>query len=154
MTLTKTHKNIIGWFIVLAIAAGIYVYTNPNTNFSKDDAGGIQFFRGTWTEALAFSQKEQKPIFLDVYATWCGPCKRLKEYVFSNKNVGTYFNKHFINVSFNAEVDNGITVSNQYQVNSYPSLLFINNDGTIKTKHEGYIDADALIALGKLQLGQ
>ena len=35
-------------------------------NLSDED--GIQFFQGTWNEALALAEKENKPIFLDVYA--------------------------------------------------------------------------------------
>ncbi len=149
MTLIKQYKNIISWVMILAIAIGIYVYRNPSTNFDKDATVGIQFFRGSWSEVLAKAQKENKPIFLDVYATWCGSCKRLKEYVLSNKKVGASFNNNFINVSLNAEIGEGVIISNQFNIESYPSLLFINKDGTLNTKYEGYLNATALIKLGK-----
>lgn len=40
---------------------------------------GNQFFDGSSDEALALAKKEHKLIFLDVYATWSGPCKYLKQ---------------------------------------------------------------------------
>ncbi|MBW6479654.1 MAG: thioredoxin family protein [Bacteroidales bacterium] len=39
---------------------------------------GMVFFTGTWDEALAQAKKENKLIFLDIYASWCAPCKMLK----------------------------------------------------------------------------
>jgi len=41
-----------------------------NTN-----ATGIQFFKGTFQQALAKAKKENKMIMMDCYTTWCGPCK-------------------------------------------------------------------------------
>ena len=35
----------------------------------------ISFMKGTWDEVLEKAKEEDKIIFVDVYATWCGPCK-------------------------------------------------------------------------------
>jgi len=40
-------------------------------------AQGIEFFHGTYEEALQKAQAEGKQIFVDVYTSWCGPCKML-----------------------------------------------------------------------------
>ena len=34
---------------------------------------GIEFFHGSWEEALAEAKKQEKPIFVDAFTTWCGP---------------------------------------------------------------------------------
>jgi len=54
-------------------------------------------------EALEAQEKEPKKIFMDVYTTWCGPCKLLDKNTFANKDVANYVNKHFYAVKFNAE---------------------------------------------------
>ncbi len=38
------------------------------------NAQGIEFFKGTWEEALAEAKKQDKILFVDAYAKWCGPC--------------------------------------------------------------------------------
>ena len=38
-------------------------------------------------EALAAQKTTPKKIFMDVYTTWCGPCKMLDKNTFSNKGV-------------------------------------------------------------------
>lgn len=41
----------------------------------------INFELGTFEEALAKANKENKLLFVDCYTTWCGPCKQMDKYV-------------------------------------------------------------------------
>lgn len=44
-------------------------------------AQGIEFFHGTYEEALQKARAEGKQIFVDVYTSWCGPCKMMAKNV-------------------------------------------------------------------------
>ena len=46
-------------------------------------------------------------IFLDAYASWCGPCKMLQKNVFTKKAVGDFYNSKFINVKMDMEKGEG-----------------------------------------------
>lgn len=35
---------------------------------------GIDFFEGSFEDALAHAAQEEKMIFVDVFTIWCGPC--------------------------------------------------------------------------------
>ena len=39
---------------------------------------GIQFEIGSWKEVLQKAKQENKLIFVDLYTTWCGPCKKME----------------------------------------------------------------------------
>mgnify|MGYP000857323607 CR=1 FL=1 len=65
---------------------------------SAQKTRGIQFTQWSWKEILELAKKEDKPIFVDCYAVWCGPCKVMDAEVFTQPQVGDYFNSNFINV--------------------------------------------------------
>ncbi len=69
-------KTLIIFAIIILISFGQVAAQDDDHEISDE---GIQFFNGNWNEALAIAVKENKPIFLDVYASWCGPCKALKK---------------------------------------------------------------------------
>ncbi len=57
----------------------------------------------SWEEAVALHQKRPKKIFVDVYTSWCGWCKRMDKVTFSDSTVAAYLNKHFYPVKLDAE---------------------------------------------------
>jgi thiol-disulfide isomerase/thioredoxin len=103
---------------------------------------GIKFESGlSWAEIQAKAKQENKPIFMDCYATWCGPCKYMDLHIYSTKEVGDYFNAHFINVkvqmdktskdsaqikAWYPEADH---IAHNCGVEAFPTCLFFSADG-------------------------
>lgn len=117
---------------------------------SNSYAQGIQFTNGTWKELKAKAEKENKLIFMDAYAEWCGPCKKMAKDVFTQKEVGDYFNTHFVNVKMDMEKGEGIGLSNDFGIQAYPTLLFINSEGKVVHRAVGYHTTDLLIGLADI----
>jgi len=113
---------------------------------------GIQFESGSWADVLKKAKSQNKLIFVDAFTTWCGPCKKMTQNIFPDKNVGDFYNKNFINAKFDMEAGDGISMAETYKVEAYPTLLFINGDGKLVHKGIGYIEAEKLISLGKAAL--
>jgi len=147
-------KKYLSYIGILLVAGAIYAFNNPPVDFEKENPDGIQFFKGSWEEALAKSKKEQKPIFLDIYATWCGPCKKLAKYTFSDKEVAKYYNANFINLSLDGEKDLGGVLANQYGITGYPALLFINPNGQLIQQFSGYHNSNQFLKLGNQVLAK
>ncbi|TRX71434.1 thioredoxin domain-containing protein [Carboxylicivirga sp. M1479] len=115
-------------------------------------AQGIEFEHGTFNEALAKAKKENKLIFMDCYTTWCGPCKHLAKNIFTQKEVGDFYNQNFVNVKMDCEKGEGPALAKKYGVSSYPTLLFIDGEGNAVHKLVGGMPAEELIAGGKAAL--
>ncbi|AFD05715.1 protein containing a thioredoxin domain [Solitalea canadensis DSM 3403] len=90
-------------------------------------AQGINFEHTSWNETLKKARELNKPIFIDVYTTWCGPCKAMSNQIFPREDVGAFFNKNFINLKIDAEKGEWIEFSKKYGVKAYPTFLFINS---------------------------
>lgn len=116
-------------------------------------AQGIQFQNGSWKDIVALAKKENKLIFMDIFTEWCGPCKKMSSEIFTLKDVGDYYNKNFINYKIDAEKGEGLILAQQYNVQAYPTLIFINpKDESIITKNLGGVDAALLIEKGNIAL--
>ena len=112
-------------------------------------------------EALTAQEKQPKKIFMDVYTTWCGPCKLLDRNTFSDAQVAKFINDNYYAVKFNAEGDEELTYQDftytnpNYQpgrkgrnsqhlfahalkITGYPSLVFFKEDGTLIQAIAGY----------------
>lgn len=111
-------------------------------------AQGIEFFQGTWKDAMAKAKAEDKLLFVDAFAKWCGPCKAMAKNVFTQEKVGSYFNRNFINLKLDMEEADGITFGHKYPVSAYPTLFFLDGDGKVIKSVRGGQQADGLIAHG------
>ncbi len=114
------------------------------------NAQGINFMDNPkWETVLEKAKKENKIIFLDAYATWCGPCKQMESDVYVKKEVADFYNANFVNVKIDMEKGEGAMLADRYYVNAYPNLVFINPDGAMIHKAVGFRAAEDFVSLGK-----
>lgn len=112
-------------------------------------AQGIEFFHGTWDEAQAKATSEEKLIFVDAYAKWCGPCKRMAKNVFTHPAVGEYFNANFVNLKLDMEESESRDFKKSFRASAYPTLFFIDGKGELVKKVVGGRNAQDFIQLAK-----
>ncbi|MEY4902914.1 MAG: hypothetical protein RLZZ292_729 [Bacteroidota bacterium] len=117
-------------------------------------AQGIEMFHGKWAEALELAKTQDKLIFVDAFAQWCGPCKRMAAEVFTKPEAGAFYNKNFICVKMDMESEENVDFSSKYAVSAYPTLFFINAKGEIVQKIVGGQSLEGLLDIGKKALGK
>ncbi|MBO0952271.1 thioredoxin family protein [Fibrella forsythiae] len=105
---------------------------------ANDDPVGIKFFTGSWKDVLAEAKKQNKPVFVDIYTTWCGPCKLMAKQAFPDAKVGEKFNANFISYQIDAEKGEGIDVARKYAVTAYPTSLYVSASGELIHRAVGY----------------
>jgi len=147
----------ITWLLTLLLASFGAVTPNAappasadmTTEINISAESGIKFTDTSWREVLKQAKAQKKIIFLDAYASWCGPCKMLQKNVFTQKTVGDYYNGRFINVKMDMEKGEGPALMQVYPLEAYPTLMFIDGNGRVLKKVLGYQTPENLIAIGQ-----
>jgi peroxiredoxin len=113
-------------------------------------------------EALRLSDFRGKPVLINFWATWCGPCQ------LEMPLIQKYYEKHspdlvvlavnndeprdavqaFVDqmkLTFPILLDPGARVEDQYRVRAFPTSLFINREGLIRYQHIGILNEQQLV---------
>ena len=96
-------------------------------------------------EAKKIAVKEKKIIFMDFWATWCGPCKQMLKTTYQDKDVVAR-SKQFVPVLI--DFDKQPDVIKKYHIGTIPHVIFIDAKGNVLKKTEPkFLDAKALLKL-------
>mgnify|MGYP000595130479 FL=1 len=113
---------------------------------------GINFFKGNFDEALAKAKQENKLVFVDFYATWCGPCKQMVEKVFTDEEVGKYMNEKFVCMQIDVEKEGWQKeTAGNFNVTVLPTLIFFKADASVVSRLAGarekadFLNADKVV---------
>jgi thioredoxin-related protein len=114
-------------------------------------------------EAQELMKKEPRKVIMDVYTTWCGPCKMLDKNTFGNADVANYINENYYAIKFNAEGDSQVTFNGQTYTNpnydpakkkrrnsqhqfagylgvrAYPTMVFFDEEFKLLAPISGYL---------------
>lgn len=135
-------KNLI-IFILLLHNANCNIAFGLNKNLPnaiakvKNKELAILFFEGSFKKALEKAKAENKMIFIDSYTSWCGPCKQMKSLLLSDERLINFLNENFVCLSVNIEKGDGPRIKRKYPHGTFPTLLFIKNDGKLKNRFVG-----------------
>jgi len=110
---------------------------------------GVLFEGLKWQQALDKAKAEDKLIFVDAYADWCGPCKQMDKTTFPDADLGNFYNQNFINLKVNVEKGEGWDFAKNYHVKALPTLYYINGDGQVVHKSAGMRSSVDLVLIGK-----
>lgn len=120
---------------------------------------GIQFeHQTTWQKVKEKAKSENKHIFVDVFTTWCGPCKWMAANIFPQEKVGTFFNKNFVNLKIQMDEtpedsedvkswrEEAKRFAVDYSIQAYPTFLIFDPNGELVHRIVGGGQADDFIA--------
>jgi len=102
------QSTIPSWFTGLLCICMTIFFTSCDGQPLKQESSepvnspdGIQWM--SFEDAVKKSDKEPKKLFIDVYTSWCGWCKKMDNSTFKEPDVVKFINEKFYPVKLNAE---------------------------------------------------
>lgn len=91
-------KNVLKLGVLFLCAFSISSFVTVDAEADKEQ---IKWY--TWEEAIEANKQNPKKMFIDVFTSWCGYCKKMDKTTFKNPKIAKYLNDNFYPVKFNAE---------------------------------------------------
>lgn len=105
----------------------------------------IFFYRGSYDNFLREAKKQQKPILLDFWASWCAPCQKMDKETFNDPALTAYINDKYVIYKVNVDTFDGMEIANKFRVNAFPTLLVLSSRGIQNKEIKGFYPADMLL---------
>jgi thiol:disulfide interchange protein DsbD len=109
---------------VILICAAVSFYSG-----GRQGGDGVRWT--PYSEALLVEAvKENRPVMLDFYADWCGPCKSMERNVFTDPEI-VDLSRHFVTlrIDLTKQHPNQKKIVKRYLLMGVPTIIFINGKG-------------------------
>jgi len=101
-------------------------------------------------EAKKVAAASGRKIFVDFFATWCGPCKRLEHDCFNTEQFKKFSSKL---VFCRIDVDDQKSVAQAYNITAMPTQDILAADGSVLNQTVGYADPETFFNFLKSSVG-
>ena len=111
-SLLKFNKS-----LLLLLGATIFLFCG----FKRPGGAKQEIKWMSFDEAVKLNKDHPKKIFIDVYTSWCGWCKRMDASTYTDSAIVAYMNKNFYAVRLDAETKDTFHFNNHVFVNANPT---------------------------------
>ena len=110
--------------------------------------GGIAW--NTYGAGLKQARADGKPMLVDFYASWCGPCRVMDQTTFRHPDVVRRL-ADLVPVRVNAEEENprdghvGVEVSDRFGIRGFPTVVLLDSAGHEVSRRTGFLEPEVLL---------
>ena len=139
-------KQVVLIAAIIAFIAGLVIISMIlNNGFNSNNAKTETIKTIEENQFEEFVLKADKPVLVDFYTDWCGPCKVLSPTIEELSQDNNYKDKYYF---YKVNVDYANNIAKEYNIMYIPTVIIF-KDGTEITRSSGVVEKDYIVDMLK-----
>lgn len=133
--------------LLLSLALCFYLFSSAqDSSFVSHDTATapkdtVTFSKLDFNAFKNLAQFQNKPYFIMFSASWCAPCQRIKNELFTNQQIAILSNKNYLAYYIDLESFDGAEINSKFfKVSQLPTIIFFDPKGRETDRAIGYFD--------------
>jgi thiol-disulfide isomerase/thioredoxin len=97
---------------------------------------------GDLEKGMALAKESGRKLIVDFWTSWCGPCKSLDEWIWTDAEVADVLNAGYVGVKLDGDLEQVLV--KRFHVEGYPTLIVMNSSGK-ETQRSNYLSSKQML---------
>jgi thiol-disulfide isomerase/thioredoxin len=102
----------------------------------------FQWIESNFEQGMAQAKESGRKLIVDFWTTWCGPCRSLNEWIWTDAEVAALLNVGYVGVKLDGDLEKDL--KKRFRVTGYPTVIVLDSSGK-EIQRFGYLSSEKML---------